>query len=168
MAKILHLRNFVVTRLHADWHQKKEAVSENTPVQETYGIDYDVLRNNEAPTSFALKFRHRYYQEVVGEKTGLELESEIVGFFDFGDSLDESMMQTLIRVNGCAILYGILRGQVASFTGSFPDGKCLLPTLSMQDVVKQVESTRQNAVAQVNKQKKSAAKPASKAKTKSR
>ncbi len=48
-------------------------------------------------------------------------------------------MQSLVRFNGCTILYGILRGQLANITGSFPNRKLLLPTVMMEDVVKDIE-----------------------------
>jgi hypothetical protein len=51
-------------------------------------------------------------------------------------------MNTLVRVNGVSILYGILRGIIANATGMFPNGKFLLPTVMPQDIVKKIEAEK--------------------------
>ena len=65
--------------------------------------------------------------------------------------MDEEQMQALIRINGSAILYGILRGEIAVFTGSFPGGKFVLPAVYMQDVVKDVETKNRARLAKESK-----------------
>jgi len=51
-------------------------------------------------------------------------------------------MQYLIRINGCTILYSLLRGQVAMLTGSFPHGKFNIPTVVMHDIIKKKRRTK--------------------------
>ncbi len=140
MPDILQLKDFILTRLHVDWQAPEKPAERVEKPEEDLFIDYQVLRNAEAQRSLALEFRVKL--TLMGKDTGgYSIESEIVGFFDFPKSMSEDEMQYLIRVNGGAILYGILRGQIAQATGSFPDGKYLLPAIYMPDVFKQVEAT---------------------------
>jgi len=74
-----------------------------------------------------------------------EIKSEIEGLFTFQEDLSDEQMGYLIRVNSMTILYGILRGEVANVTGSFPSGKFLLPTVMMQDVVREIEERKEEA-----------------------
>lgn len=71
-----------------------------------------------------------------------KVDFQILGFFAFPKDTVEDNMQYLIRVNGCTILYGILRGIVANVTGTFPEGPLPLPTVMMHDVVNSVERSR--------------------------
>ena len=74
-------------------------------------------------------------------KAGVDkIDSEIVGYFSFSEEFsDEEKRQITIRINGSVILYGILRGQIATFTGSFPNGKFNLPTVNMIEIVNEIE-----------------------------
>jgi hypothetical protein len=75
-------------------------------------------------------------------------------------------MQYLIRVNGGTILYGILRGEIAAFTGSFPGGKFNLPTVNMMEIVKDCEEKlKQKHFAETSKEKKPIKKPRKKSVT---
>ncbi|MEX2381721.1 MAG: hypothetical protein WD490_05010 [Opitutales bacterium] len=71
-----------------------------------------------------------------------KLDFRIQGVFRFDEGLEEQKMQYLVRVNGGTILYGILRGMLATMTGAFPEGRINLPTIMMQDVVRRVEERR--------------------------
>ena len=73
------------------------------------------------------------------------LDCEIVGLFRFPEDSTEETMQGLIRLNGCTILYGILRGQLANITGAFPRQKLILPTVMMEEVVNEVEREKAQA-----------------------
>ena len=140
MPDILQLKDFMITRLHVDWQAPENPVEYVGKPEEDLFIDYKVLRNAEEQHSLALEFRVKRTPK--GKfAAGYSIECEIVGFFDFPETMEEEKIQYLVRFNGGTILYGILRGQIALFTGSFPDGKYTLPAISMQDVVKQVEAT---------------------------
>ena len=56
-------------------------------------------------------------------------------------------MQYLIRYNGCAILYGILRGMLATMTGTFPEGAIRMPTIMVDEIVKKVEGKNVKPIA---------------------
>ncbi len=71
-----------------------------------------------------------------------EIEAEIVGFFTFPQDMEDKQIAYLCRVNTMTILYGVLRGEIASITGSFVHGKFVLPTVMMQDVVDDIEERK--------------------------
>lgn len=129
-----------MTRVNVAWHEPSQPGS----VEIDYLFDYDVARHATEKTRFRLAFR-------VGVKSktpapvDYSLDCEIVGFFRFPEDTTEESMQRLIRFNGCTILYGILRGQLANITGSFPRQKLLLPTVMMEDVVNQIEREKAQA-----------------------
>ena len=145
MPEILQLKDFVITRLHVDWHEPDKPTAESPEFTGSMGFDYEVLRRTDTARFFALRFQFKLTPEVKKTKTGYEIEAEIVGFFDFPGTMTEDKMQALVRINGATILYGILRGEIAAFTGSFPGGKFMLPAVYMQDIVKDIE-TRKRAV----------------------
>ena len=72
------------------------------------------------------------------------IDAAIVGFFKFPQDLEDQQIAYLCRVNTMTMLYGILRGQVATVTGSFPHGKFTLPAVMMQDVVNKIEQRKQS------------------------
>lgn len=141
MRDILQLKDFLITRLHVDWKSPTQPAKNEESFRDNLTVDYDVLRNPETQHLFALEFRVRVAPKN-RDGAGYSIEAEIVGFFDFPETMEEEKIQYLVRVNGGTILYGILRGQIALITGSFAGGKYTLPTVFMTDVVKQVEATR--------------------------
>lgn len=153
MPDILQLNDFTITRLLVDWIAPDVPAANEEPLSAELVIDYDVLRNPDAPYSMALQFRIKLAPHK-GKKIGYIIEAEIVGFFDFPETMSEEQVQYLIRVNGGTILYGILRGQISLFTGSFPGGKFMLPAVYMPDVANEVEERKQkirNDIAHNNK-----------------
>jgi hypothetical protein len=135
MRKILQLKDFFLRRLRVDWHEPEG----NAKVMVESFLDYDVARHRRDKKRFRLDLRVRIAPSPKGLKAGYEIDSEIAGVFSFPDGVSEEEKQWLVRFNGCFILYGILRGEIASFTGSFPGGKFLLPTVDMEEVVRAVE-----------------------------
>jgi preprotein translocase subunit SecB len=138
MRKILQLEDFSLSRLHVDWHEPEG----DAKVMVESFLDYDVARHRRDKKRFRVDLRVRIAPPVKGPKVGYEIDSEIVAIFSFPEGVAEDQMQRLVRFNGCFILYGILRGEIASFTGSFPGGKFLLPTVDMEEVVRAVEKRR--------------------------
>lgn len=108
------------------------------------GFDYDLFCNDQDCNKIRMVLR-----VVLGpdknEKTQscpFEIKATIEGFFTFPEDLADKQMAYLVRVNTATILYGILRGQIATITGAFPAGKFTLPTVMMQDVVKEIEERK--------------------------
>lgn len=141
MTNILQLKDFVITRILVEWQASKKPVDYVDISKTDVFIDYDVLRDPETDKSLALQFRVKVAPPKKDE-TGYIVESEVVGFFTFPETMEEEQVQYLARVNGGTILYGILRGQVALLTGSFPGGKYMLPAIYMPDVVAMVEESK--------------------------
>lgn len=149
-----------MTRVNVAWHEPSQPGS----VDIDFLFDYDVAKHATEKNRFRLAFRFG-----VKSKTPVpvaySLDCEIVGFFRFPEDATDEAMQRLIRLNGCTILYGILRGQLANITGSFPRQKLILPTVMMEDVVNDIEREKAQArKANPTTGKKSAKKAAKQAK----
>lgn len=138
---VIQLDEFFMTRVNVAWHEPGEAQS----VDIDYLFDYDVLRHTSEKNRFRLAFRMAAKSRTP-VPVDYSLETEIVGFFHFSEDSSEETMQRLVRFNGCTILYGILRGQLANITGSFPHQKLLLPTVMMENVVIDIEREKASAV----------------------
>ena len=140
----LHLEEFFIKRLNLEWvtsESGKNADAEEYPSD--LGIDYELARHDEDPRCFRLLLN---VESLVKEDyTGLKMETEIVGFFSFPDDTEEDEMQYLVRINGASMLYGILRGQIAMVTGSFPTGKMNLPPVVMQEVLPEIDRAKEEA-----------------------
>lgn len=59
------------------------------------------------------------------------------GFFSFKNRTEKAEVDKFLRVNGAAILYGLLRGQVAQITAQSVHGQFLLPTVNFVEMQKQ-------------------------------
>lgn len=134
----LQLDEFFITRLSVEWISAPESQEVSTDVRFTY----DVARHKKNLNKFRLIFYMHTAPSEDKARYGYVLDCAIAGLFSFADGLSEKEMQALIRINGCTILYGILRGQIALITGSFLGGKFNLPTIMMQDVVNSVEAEK--------------------------
>ena len=139
-APVCHLDEFFMTRVNVAWHEPSVPGS----IDIDYLFDYDVARHTSEKHRFRLALRL-----AAKSKTPIpvdySLDCEIVGFFCFPEDSTEDTMQRLVRLNGCTILYGILRGQLANITGSFPRQKMILPTVMMEDVVNDIEKEKAQA-----------------------
>lgn len=80
--------------------------------------------------------------KVIPEDFGWSIDMEIAGIFTFPEGTSAGEREGMIRVNGCTILYGLLRGHLASVTGAFPSGPYVLPTVNMYEVVKAIEESK--------------------------
>ncbi|MCK5852284.1 hypothetical protein KAH27_04565 [bacterium] len=136
----LYLDEFFLTKLNIK-HVGSFEMSEETNEQNyIIKIDYDVARRVNQKNMFRLDFR--VIIKPPKSSSGISIDSEMSGFFSFPLKTPEDDMQYLIRINGCAILYSLLRGQVAMITGSFPNGKVNIPTVVMQNMIKKKRRTK--------------------------
>jgi preprotein translocase subunit SecB len=152
---VCQLDDFHFTRLAVQWHNLKEPGK----YEVNYSFDYNIGQHKTDKNRYRLAFRVGAKSDTP-EPVGYHLDTEIVGFFRFPDGTEQKKMDFLIRVNGCSVLYGILRGQVASLTGSFPQKKLVLPTLMMKEIIEGVEHQKVDNA----KTKKTAPKPTSRKK----
>jgi preprotein translocase subunit SecB len=165
-APVIHLEEYYLEKVLIERIHWKEDTAVDT-ITIAYDHDYKVQRNADNPNVFALTFIVR---DNPATKTptpqAYKLDLRIIGFFRFNEGIEEKQMQYLIRYNGCAILYGILRGMLATMTGAFPEGAIRMPTIMVDEIVKKVEA--QNAPkAPKKKATKKAAKKAVKKTTRS-
>jgi len=145
MPDILKLEEFQLTDLLVRWHEEGNEgreESERLIADGECGLSYEVFRQKENPCLFALEMRFQFTPGEGRPKAGYEIDATIEGFFTFPEGMPEDNMQTLIRLNGLTILYGILRGEVASVTGLFQGGRFVLPAVYMPDIIESIESQK--------------------------
>ena len=158
------LEDYTLTKLHIHFNQPPQEEQYVTNVKSAF--DYTVSIHRSEKHRYRLDLRVLCHEtDSTDERLGYELNAEIVGFILFDESETKEKMEALIRLNGVSILYGILRGIVATVSGSMPAGKFLLPTVMPQDVVRMVESQHQQRKSESTVSDK-ADKPKAKAKSK--
>ena len=150
---VCQLEDFHLTAISVQWYDPK--TSGHVPVN--YQFSYDVGQHQTDKQRYRLTFRVLVGSDTP-EPVGYSLASEIVGFFRFPEGTEQSKIDYLVRVNGCTILYGILRGQVATLTGCYPQKKLVLRTFMMRDVVEGIEKDRQAEAKKAKPEKKKALK----------
>ena len=165
---VCEMLSYNLTHILVDW----AIPDKGDPPSCAVNIGYDVAQNVEAPDNYRLTFRAKLQEkDADGRDTGYCVEAHIVGYFSFPASVSEEEREYLIRVNGGTILYGILRGHIASLTGLYPAGPLMLPTVMMHDIVMDIEATLNNdaPVKKItSKPKKTAPKAKKKAKKKTK
>lgn len=119
----LQLEEFFINKIHIDYHQKKENTSK---VNLSLKIGIDVKPGLKKEKRDIVKISIKITPE---PKESYEIDSEITGFFSRIKGIPEKDREEILRKNGFAILYGIMRGQLALITGTFPEGKLNLPTV---------------------------------------
>jgi preprotein translocase subunit SecB len=136
--KHVQLEEFFLRGLHLDWQDSPSGKSSR--VMGT-SFNYQIARAREDPKRFRLELEVRFAPE---EKraAGYVGEAKITGFFSFPEGMSEPQMQYLARVNGCTILYGMLRGLIATCSGCFQGGKLNLPTVLFSEIVADIEKKR--------------------------
>ena len=134
----LQLDEFFIIKLNAKYVEGK---FEKTHNKFNIYFDYQVGINKKNNNLFSLKFIFKIKPEK--GKSGIKIDAELDGYFSFPPDTDNDDMQYLIRVNGCSILYSLLRGQISMITGSFPEGKFNLPTIVFQDEIMKIEKRKE-------------------------
>ena len=149
-----NLDDFYFTELSVKW---VEPESTATVDGLSSGFDYDVFRAREDDKRYMLRMRCSFQEKADnGRSVGFDVKVGLDGLLSFSDDVSEEDREKIVRYNGVALLYGVLRGQIASMTGSFPNGKLNLPTIMPQDIVNMVEGKK-------SEQAKAKKKPARKA-----
>ena len=134
---VCQLDDFHFLRLAVEWHDPEVAGQINV----SHSFDYSVGRHKTEKNRYRLAFRFQAIPDTP-QPAGYVIRAEIVGFFSFPKETEPQKMEALVRLNGCTILYGILRGQIANVTGVFPQRKLVLPTFMMKDIVENVERAK--------------------------
>jgi preprotein translocase subunit SecB len=138
---VCELQEFFIHDLAVEWLNPEESESESFSL----GFDYDLSCHANDPHLVRMIMRFWLGRAANDDapRCPYSIHVEIEGFFSFPADLEEGQMAYLCRVNSMTILYGILRGEIANVTGSFPGGKYILPTVMMQDVVNEIEERKE-------------------------
>jgi preprotein translocase subunit SecB len=142
MKELIKLNDLFLTRVHVDWRPPNAKTK--SPGDKPF-IDYNIFRNKKNNRLFALVLIVRAHSGNPPKEDGQEIDAEIVGIFSFSKDATEEEMQNLIRINGLTILYGLLRGHLATMTGAFPGQKFILPSIYMNNIIPEVEQRRKEA-----------------------
>ncbi len=139
MSGIMQLEYYYLKKLYLQFYFEDELPEGFSPNLE---IDYQVAKHCEKDNSFMLTMRYRLNETHEELHGGIVIETEIIGIFECPPDIDKGKIEYLVRYNGLTILYGILRGQLSTFTGSFPAGRFILPTIDMRKVIEEVEAAK--------------------------
>ena len=130
---ICQLDDFYFTNLEVKWNE--------TALESKF--DYDVFKKSDDSRHYMLRFQSAFVEKTKEDASvGFEIESTIVGLISFQEGTCEADCEQIVRLNGVALLWGVLRGQLAAMTGSFPGGKFSLPTIMPDEIVKMVEARK--------------------------
>lgn len=135
------LEEFFLSSLHLD--HKPPTNGENDPSEVSAQFDYTIGVHNVKKNHFRMALKVKI-QEYKDDKTpiGITLASEIIGFFSLDESIPQPEMEFRARTNGLSVLYGLLRGTVASCTGLLQGGKFIMPSINPQEIVQNIEERR--------------------------
>ena len=143
MKPVCELEDFHVNKLVVEGID----IEKSNEISVAMSFDYEIAFKTDNP--FIVKTVMQY---TVGPNTEddkprcpYKIQADIEGVFSFREDTLKEHMPIISRINSLTILFGILRGEIANITGSFKNGKFILPTVMMQDVVKEVEALKAKA-----------------------
>ncbi len=141
MKPVCELEDFFVNQLRVDWLKPDP---DRTEESASFGFEYDLSWHKDNPHRIRMVMQFVLGPNKENEQAPCPygINTEIEGFFKFSEDIEDEKMGYLCRVNSLTILYGILRGEIANVTGSFRGGKFILPTVMMQDIVKDIEERK--------------------------
>ena len=109
-------------------------------------FDYEVMNHRDEPRRRMLRLKVQFQEtDEKEQKVGYHIECEMVGFFSFTDSTPQGKEEITIRVNGFNLLYGTLRGIMATTTAAFPGGRFNVPSVMPNEIVADIERRREEA-----------------------
>jgi preprotein translocase subunit SecB len=140
MKSVCELEDFCINKLMIEGLQEED--SEETSV--FFGFDYDLScrTDNQHIIKIVLKYSIGPNPDDPKPRCPYSIHAEMEGIFRFPEDMEDIQMAYLCRVNSLTILYGILRGEIANVTGSCKNGKFILPTVMMEDIVTGIEERK--------------------------
>lgn len=106
-------------------------------------VEPEVLRHKSEPHKHALRLAVRYRSDAQDLGSApYDVAIEGTGFFSVTEEVPDDEALELIVYNGSAMLYGLLRGQIAQATAFAPYGPLLLPTVNLVPVLKRYFARR--------------------------
>ena len=143
MTPILQLESFFLTRLHVDWNFPNDGGTTIEIRSTQNAFDYEVGTHKEEPNRRLLRLKfHCQEYDAKENKVGHCIDCEMVGIFSFTEATPKGKEEAVVRINGINMLYGALRGILATLTGAFPGGRYSLPSIMPQEIVNDVETRR--------------------------
>jgi hypothetical protein len=141
----LQLDEYFLTRLQID-HTFPASSPTITVASVNCSFDYDVANHCDEPRRRMLRLKVEFQeQDDKQQKVGYRIQCGIVGFFSLTDTTPQGKEEVILRVNGFSLLYGTLRGVLASATAVFPGGRFSVPNVMPNEVVADVEKRREEA-----------------------
>ena len=136
------METFGLRDLHIEWKDDLEpGVQQESKLDIGYQLDQ---MQDPAVVRIGLTF-----SDVARGPKGQEVyrvSAHIMGFFRLAQGLADDEKGRLLLGNGLAMLYSSLRGILLPVSGCFPPGfRYVLPTVNLQDVIREVESQRARA-----------------------
>lgn len=146
MKPVCELEDFHVNKLNVEGVD----IEKSNEISVAMSFDYELAFKTDNPLIIKISMKYEVGPNPEDEKPRCpyKINAEITGIFTISEEAPKEQMPFISRVNTLTILYGILRGEVANVTGSFQNGKFILPTVMMQDVVKEVEALKTKARAE--------------------
>jgi hypothetical protein len=142
---ILQLDDYFLTRLQIDYTFPREGVVTQAD-SVTSIFDYDLGHHREEPRRRMMRLKVDFQElDQKQEKIGYTIQCEITGFFSFTDSTPKDKEELVLRVNGFALLYGALRGVLATTTAVCPGGRFSVPNVMPNEIVADIERRRQES-----------------------
>jgi len=141
--RIFHLDRFLTTKMNVEWCHEIPETEKQKP---NPWIDYDILRNRKNSRQFMMRLVVNAIRPDEPKNCGYLIKTETLGFFSFTEDAKEEEIRYLSHLNSLQILYGIVRGQIAGITGSFPLGSYTLPSIYMEDVIEEVQKRKAGRV----------------------
>jgi len=125
----LQLEHFEMRKLHIDFLSLGKKTTK--PVNMKLKIDIRLNKITNKPRHYKLLLSIKIEPK---PQIGYQISADILGYFYVPEPILLKNVEPLVQSNGTLILYGILRGELAVFTGSFPGGKLSLPTIPIPSV----------------------------------
>jgi len=129
----LQLEHFEMRKLHVDFLPSSNKTKNRVNMK--LNIDVRLNKITDKPRHFKLLLSIKIDPK---PRIGYQIRADILGYFYVPAPIPLKNIEPLIKSNGTLILYGILRGELAVFTGSFPGGKLSLPTIPIPPITYKV------------------------------
>jgi len=126
----LQLNQFEMKKLHVDFFSSKR--KKKADINMNLSANIRLYKTSQSSRHYKLLLSTKIDPE---PKVGYRIRADILGYFYVPEEIPSDIMEDIVRGNGTMILYGILRGEIAVFTGSFPEGKLTLPTIPIPPII---------------------------------
>lgn len=139
----LQLRDYFLKELHI---RCLGAAPTQPPSSLSFQFESQPLPEAPDAVEFSMKVALKPEAARKEPSAGYDLEVVIAGIFAVPEGVPEDLARDMLEINGSMILYGLLRGLLASATGMFPtQHRFLLPTVNFAHIVEQRRAKEKEA-----------------------